>query len=82
LRDAEQRRADFKAIKRRLEAKLLPLDYVNGIGRSKSDRFNILLARRISKTESAHIRGVMQNEGADDYDLLNTGGSFTKLIGK
>jgi hypothetical protein len=38
-------------VKHRLEAKLLPLDYVNGIGRSGSDRFNIMLARPITKTE-------------------------------
>lgn len=69
---------DFEAVKRRLEAKLLPLDYVNGIGRAGSDRFSVLLVRPITKTESAHIRDVMQNEGAgDDYALIDTGGRFT-----
>jgi hypothetical protein len=51
LPNAKQPRADFKEVKHRLEAKLLPLDYVNGIGRSGSDRFNIMLARPITKTE-------------------------------
>lgn len=77
--NAKQPRADFKEVKHRLEAKLLPLDYVDGSGRSGSDRFNIMLARPITKTESAHIRDVMQNEGAgDDYALVDTGGPFTK----
>jgi hypothetical protein len=80
LPDAKQRSADFKKMKRRLEAKLLPLDYVNGIGRSGSDHFNVVLARPISKTESAHIRDVMHNEGAgDNYALVDTGGPFSKL---
>jgi hypothetical protein len=71
-------RGDFEEIKRRLEAKLLALDYVNGIGRSGSDHFSVLLVRPITKTESAHIRDVMQNEGAgDDYALVDTGGPFT-----
>lgn len=69
---------DFEAVKRRLEAKLLPLEYVNGIGRAGSDRFSVLLVRPITKTESSHIRDVMQNEGAgDDYALIDTGGPFT-----
>lgn len=76
-------RANFKKVKRRLEAKLLPLDYVNGIGVSKSDSFNVVLARPISKTESTHIRDVMRNEGAgDNYAFVDAGGRFTKLIYK
>jgi hypothetical protein len=79
-RRAKQRPADFKKVKRRLEAKLLPLDYVNGIGRSRSDRFNVMLARPISKTEGDHIRDVMHNEGAgDDYELVDSGGPFVGL---
>jgi hypothetical protein len=78
LSKAKRPRGDFEAVKRRLEAKLLPLDYVNGIGRAGSNRFSVLLVRPITKTESAHIRGVMQNEGAgDDYALVDTGGPFT-----
>jgi hypothetical protein len=78
LPKVKQPRGDFEAVKRRLEAKLLPLDYVNGIGRAASDRFSVMLVRPISKTESAHIRDVMQNEGAgDDYALVDTGGPFT-----
>lgn len=69
---------DIAAVKRRLEAKLLPLEYVNGIGRAGGNRFSVLLLRPISKTESAHIRAVMQNEGVgDDYALVDTGGPFT-----
>lgn len=69
---------DFEAVKRRLEAKLLPLDYVNGIGRAGSDRFSVLLVRPITKAEHAHIRDVMRNEGAGaDYALVDTGGRFT-----
>ena len=75
---AKRPRGDFEAVKRRLEAKLLPLDYVNGIARAGSDRFSVLLVRPITKTESAHIRDVMQNEGAgDDYALIDTGAPFT-----
>lgn len=75
---AKQHRGDFETVKRRLEAKLLSLDYVNGIGRSGSDSFSIMLGRPITKAESAHIRDVMQNEGAgDDYALVDTGGPFT-----
>jgi len=71
-------RGNFDAVKRRLEAKLLPLDYVHGIGRAGSDRFRVLLVRPISKTEWAHIRDVMHNEGAgDNYALVDTGGPFT-----
>jgi hypothetical protein len=78
LPKAKRRGGDLEAVKRRLEAKLLPLDYVNGIGRAGSDRFSVLLVRPITKTESAHIRDVMQNEGAgDDYALIDTGGPFT-----
>ncbi len=40
--------------------------------------FSVLLVRPITKTENAHIRDVMQNEGAgDDYALIDTGGPFT-----
>lgn len=75
---AKRPRGDFEAVKRRLEAKLLRLDYVNGIGRAGSNRFRVMLVRPISKTESAHIRDVMQNEGAgDNYALIDCGGSFS-----
>jgi hypothetical protein len=78
LPKAKRLRGDFEAVKRRLEVRLLPLDYVNGIGRAGSDRFSVMLVRPITKTESAHIRDVMQNEGAgDDYALVDTGGPFT-----
>jgi hypothetical protein len=78
LPKAKRPGGDFQAVKRRLEARLLPLDYVHGIGRAGSDRFSVLLVRPITKTESAHIRAVMQNEGAgDDYALIDTGGPFT-----
>jgi hypothetical protein len=78
LPKAKQPGGEFDAVKRRLEAKLLPLDYVNGVGRTGRDRFSVLLVRPITKTESAHIRGVMQNEGAgDNYALVDTGGRFT-----
>ena len=77
---AKPPRGEFEEVKRRLEAKLLPLDYVNGIGRAGSDRFSVLLVRPVTKTESAHIRDVMQTEGAGDaYTLIDTGGPFTKL---
>jgi hypothetical protein len=78
LPKAKRPGGDFEAVKRRLEAKLLPLDYVNGIGRAGKVRFSVLLVRPITKAESAHIRAVMQNEGAgDDYALVETGGRFT-----
>jgi hypothetical protein len=49
LPKAKRLGGDFETVKRRLEAKLLPLDYVNGIGRAGHDRFSVLLVRPITK---------------------------------
>jgi hypothetical protein len=41
---------------------------------------SVLLVRPITKTESAYIRKVMQNEGAgNDYALVEAGGRLKKL---
>ena len=68
--------AGFDEAKRRVTARLLPLDFVSGVG--GSDKLNVMLERPISDDEHDHIRKVIQNEAKGyDYSLVNTG-KFTK----
>ena len=70
--------SDFDDAKQRVEAKLLPLDYVSGIGGSGSE-LHVMLERPISGVENDHIRTVMQNEAAGfSYTIVQTG-RFRKL---
>jgi hypothetical protein len=66
----------FDEAKRRVTARLLPLDFVSGVG--GSDKLSVMLERPISDAEHDHIRTVMQNEAEGyDYNLVDTG-KFTK----
>ena len=62
----------FDEAKRRVTKRLLPLDFVSGVG--GSDKLKVMLERPISDAEHDHIQMVMQTEAKGyDYDLVHTG---------
>jgi len=68
--------AGFDEAKRRVTEKLLPLDFISGIG--GSDKLNVMLARPVSDAEHDHIRGVLKKEAKGFDYTLETTGKFTK----
>jgi hypothetical protein len=68
---------NFEEAKRRVTDKLMPLDYVSGVGSSGS-RLRVMLARPLSAQEDDHVRSVLQREaGGHDFTLEQTG-TFSK----
>ncbi|HEY2528138.1 MAG TPA: hypothetical protein VGJ20_09355 [Xanthobacteraceae bacterium] len=57
--------------------KLIPLDYVSGVGSSGS-RLKVLLARPLSAQENDHIRTILRQEAGGHDFMLEESGKFAK----
>jgi hypothetical protein len=69
--------SSFEEAKRKVTERLMPLDFVSGVG--GSDKLSIMLDRPISDAEHQHIQKVMQEDARGyDYDLVHTG-KFRKV---
>lgn len=64
-------------MKRRVADKLMPLDYVSGVGSSGS-RLRVMLTRPLSAQENDHIRSVLAQEAKGHDFALEQTGTFGK----
>jgi hypothetical protein len=69
---------DFEQAKQRVTTKLMPLDYVSGVGSAGSKELRVLLARPLNAQENEHVRTVMQQEAKGHAFVLEQTGKFTK----
>jgi hypothetical protein len=69
---------DFEQAKKRVTTKLMPLDYVSGVGSAGPKKLRVMLARPINAQENEHIRTVMQQEATGHDFMVEQTGKFTK----
>lgn len=59
--------------KKRVSQRLMPLDYVSGVGTSGSG-LTVYLARPLAPDEERHVRDVLETEAADkSVDFVKSG---------
>ena len=59
--------------KKRVSARLMPLDYISGVGTSGSG-LTVYLARPLAPDEERHVKSVIETEAADKpVDFVKSG---------
>jgi hypothetical protein len=69
--------SDLPSVKEQLEGKLMPLDYVTGLGIS-GDKLAVYVSRPLSKDETAHVTKTIQAHAPDTLFTVHTTGEFGK----
>jgi hypothetical protein len=69
--------SDLASVKKQLEGKLMPLNYVTGVGIS-GDKLAVYVSRPLSKDETAHVTKTILAEAPNTPFAVHTTGEFGK----
>ena len=69
--------SDLVRAKKKVEEKLMPLDYVTGVGVS-GDKLAVYVSRALSAEETAHVTRTINAEAPNTPFALDTTGAFGK----
>ena len=69
--------SDLASKKKQVEGKLMPLDYVSGVGVS-GDKLAVYVSRQLSDDEKAHVAKTIQVEAPNTPFAVHTTGDFGK----
>jgi hypothetical protein len=69
--------SDLASVKKQVEGKLMPLDYVSGVGIS-GDKLAVYVSRALTKAETAHVTKTIKAEAPNAPFAVHTTGEFGK----
>jgi len=69
--------SDLAEAKKQVEGKLMPLDYVSGVGIS-GGKLAVYVSRQLSEDEKAHVAKTIQAEAPNTPFGVHTTGEFGK----